>query len=497
MKRSKFSLSHYKLLTGVMGALIPICDYEVLPGDSIRQSTSLLIRMTPLVAPVMHPVRIRVHSFFVPYRLIWEDWENFITGGEDGTYTAVPPYATAVQNHNSSTLGDYLGIPPGDYTGLDIDFSRLPVRAYNLIWNEMYRDADLQDAVEISLASGEDTTTPGTLKNVCWEKDYFTTARPWTSKGDEIFIPLGDTAPVIPDPEGAYPTWSYSSSGNRGLNMQSGSSTVIWGGGAPGVDGTAEWANPDLVTDLSSVSGISISDLRNYLALQRFQEARAKFGSRYSEYIKYLVPGIGNLDSRLQEPEYIGGGSATMSFSEILQTESSDASTALGTMAGHGISAIRTRPWTRFFPEHGMVMTLLSVVPKAIYAQQMNRKYFRTTKEEFFQKELQFIGEQPIYNKEVYAFHSEPDEVFGYNQRYDEYRYIPSSIHGDFTNSVANNWHYARIQSGDVALNNDFVECDPAVRPSADQSNDQLYVMANHTIAARRILAKYPTPRTF
>lgn len=492
MKRNKFSLSHYKLLTCDMGELIPLSWYEALPGDTIRQSTSLLVRMTPLVAPVMHPVKVRLHSFFIPNRLLWEDWEDFITGGEDGTYTATPPHFLLNSNIATGTLFDYMDVPAADYTGLSYWISALPFRAYALIWNEIYRDQDLSNKKTISLASGQDTTTSTAILKPAWEKDYFTTARPWTSKGDEVLIPIGTTAPVVPEGtgipsflRGAQSTEIRVISSEDYLRMQAAASGT----------GTLEWEDPHLEADLSAATGISVNDLRNFLALQRFQEARAQFGSRYTEYLKYLVPGIGNLDSRLQEPEYLGGGSSIIAFSEVLQTDN-NSSTDLGTLAGHGITAMRTRPFKRFFPEHGIVMTLLSVIPKSIYMQSMPKKWNRLNKESYFQKELQYIGEQPILNREVYPLHSTPDGTFGYNHRYDEYRYHPSQVAGEFRNSQ-NHWHYGRLFGSDPALNNSFVECYPTKRCSADQTGDCMYIMANQSIQARRILSKWSTPKTF
>lgn len=497
MKRNKFSLSHYKLATCGYGQLIPLTWYEALPGDTIQMRTSLLMRATPLVAPVMHPVRVRLHTWFVPNRLIWEDWENFITGGDDGTFEAAPPVFAASGQILSKSLEDMMGVPVGDYTGNDMLYSALPFRAYNLIYNEHYRDQDLVTELTIDKTSGTDTTTTKAIQRVAWEKDYFTAARPFSSKGNEILIPLGDTAPVIGDI--ATDQQPQFQDGVTNLLLTTTSSQVDevkWNKSGTG-GAQASWQDPKLVADLSAVSGISVNDLRNYLALQRYQEARSQFGSRYSEYIKYLVPGIGNLDARLQEPEYIHGGSSTISFSEILQTQRTDTDqTPLGTMAGHGISAMRTRRARKFCPEHGIVMTMLSVVPKAIYSQQLERKWHRMNKELYFQKELQFIGEQAITNREVYAQHSQPTDTFGYNHRYDEYRYTPSSIAGEFHDDQ-DGWHFARKHSGDVALNKSFIECNPALRPHADQTGDPLYIMAQHSIQARRILSKWATPKTF
>lgn len=497
MKRNKFSLSHYVLSTLKFGYLYPITWFEALPADSIRHRTNLLLRMTPLTAPVMHPVRIRVHNWFVPYRLIWDDWENFITGGSDGKFETQPPTHT-VDTITQGSIQDHMGLPPGDYTGNQLAYSMLPFRAYNLIYNEHYRDEDLIEEVPIATNSGSDLVTSQQLQRVSWEKDYFTSARPWTSKGDDILIPIGESSPVVSNNE---PFQVYSSAlgygDQRNLEYDGSGNLSITGAAPAGVDTLRHGTETGLLADLQNATGISVNDLRNLLAQQRYQEARARFGSRYSEYLKYIAPGIGNLDARLQEPEYLGGGQSMISFSEILQTQSTDTGeTPLGTMGGHAISAMRTRRYTRFIPEHGIIMTLLSIVPKAIYSQQVERKWNRLNKEMYFQKELQFIGEQAITNREVYSLHSAPQQVFGYQMRHDDYRYIPSRIAGEMRNE-ADNWHYARIHAADVGLNKSFIECNPANRPSADQTGDEVYLMSNHSIQARRILAKWPTPRTF
>lgn len=481
MKRSKFSLSHYHLLTADMGKLIPLTWYEALPGDTIQQSTQMLIRMAPMVAPVMHPIRLRIHHWFVPMRLVWEDFEDFITGGPDGNFTAAFPKFVIDTTVAKGSLLDYLGFPTGDYSGNNAYANACPVRALNLIFNEFYRDQDLVDERAVSLASGDDTTTDMTIPSVAWEKDMFTTARPWPSKGDEIYLPLGGSAPVISD--GALSTAGQTAVSTADANAPSGS-PYDWG--------------DHVYADLSQATGITVNELRNYLALQRYQENRARFGSRFSEYLQYLIgPGYKAQDARLQEPEYLSGGRQQIQISEILQTSRSDAGESpLGTMAGHGIAGLRDNRYRRFIPEHGIIMTLMSVVPKAMYQNAVPRKWHRATKESWFQKELQFIGEEEIANREVYNLHSDPFGVFGYTPRYESYKWEPSQVSGDFRDSL-NHWHLAREFASDVALNSSFIECNPSKRIFADTQGQPLWIMANHSIQARRILQKWAKPRTF
>jgi hypothetical protein len=481
MKRSKFSLSNYKLLSADMGELVPIGLTEVLPGDTIQQATSALVRVSPLLSPVMHPVHVRIHHWFVPHRIIWDRWEDFITGGPDGFDDSEFPTITMPSGGGAAvgSLADYLGVPTGVNS---LEVSALPFRAYGLIWNEWYRDQDLQTKLNVSLESGNDTSTNTALQNCAWEKDYFTSARPWTQKGPEVTLPLGTSAPI-----------SY---GNN-LNNQV---TVNDINGVPrglSTDANGLFVNTGLSTvgdfplyaDLTDASAASVNSLREAFAIQRYEEARARYGSRYTEYLRYL--GVRSSDARLQRPEYLGGGKQTIQFSEVLQTgvtTDGDDQEGVGNLKGHGIAALRSNRYRRFFEEHGYIITVMSVKPKTIYSQGLPRTWNRRTKEDFFQKELQHIGQQEVLNKELYASHSSPDGVFGYQDRYDEYRRTESTIAGEFRTTL-DYWHYARIFGSQPALNGDFIKAVPTKRVNAVQSEDVLWIMANHSIQARRLVS--------
>jgi hypothetical protein len=486
MKRSKFSLSNYKLASMNMGNLVPIGISEVLPGDTFQHSTSALIRCSPLLAPVMHPVRVSLHHWYVPTRIIWEDFEDFITGGPDGMDASAYPTITFSGGSQVGIghLGDYLGLP----TGVDITVSALPFRAYNLIWNEWYRDQDLDNEAPISYASGADATTNVDLERAAWEKDYFTSARPWEQKGPSITVPLGTTAPVHGD--GQIP--QVISAGdltprNLSVNGTLAGKPVVPAGSTEAGHNDMQFASQTgLITDLSSASGVTVNILREALALQRYEEARARYGSRYVEYLRYL--NVRSSDARLQRPEYLGGGRQTIQFSEVLQT--GEGTNPVGELRGHGVAAMRSNRYRRFFEEHGHVITLMSVRPKTIYQDGVARMWSRDVKEKYWQQELQHIGQQEILNKEVYAAHTTPEGTFGFQDRYDEYRRQESTVAGEFRNSTLNYWHFARQFGSDPALNATFVRCTPTERTFAVPSEDVLYVMANHSIQARRLVAK-------
>lgn len=471
MKRSKFSLSHTRLLTCDMGELIPIGCIEVLPGDGIQQTASALVRCSPLLTPVMHPVDVRIHHWFVPYRLVWEDFESFITGGPDGNDASVYPTITFAGGVAASGLGDYLGIPPSVANTV---VSALPYRAYAMIWNEWYRDQDLQTALTVDVTSGDDTTTNTVLQNCGWEKDYFTSARPWEQKGPSISIPLGTSAPVTIAETGPTP-------GARTIQRE------VAGSGATAIVIGAGTANAELAwtADLSAATAANVNLLREAFALQRFEEARARYGSRYVEYLRYL--GVRSSDARLQRPEYLGGGRDTIQFSEVLS--SNGASTGnLGQLGGHGISAMRSNRYRRHFEEHGAIISVMSIRPKTIYLQGLPRFWNRRTKEDFWQQELQHIGQQEVLNKEIYLAHATPEGTFGYQDRYDEYRRQESWISGNFRSSLTT-WHFGRSFASDPALNATFVKCVPSEVPFAASSADVMWIQVRQSIQARRLVA--------
>lgn len=499
MKRSKHSLSHYKLTSLKMGQLVPVGLVHVNPGDTFQHATSALLRCTPLVTPPMHPVHVKLHHWFVPHRLVWDNFQDFITGGPDGMDASVFPTITFPKaSLLPDTLMDHLGITVATGgTVNDLTVSALPFRAYALIFNEWYRDQDLVTKLVISKAAGNDTTTSTTLQNSAWEKDYFTTSRPWTQKGPVVTIPLTGTAPLLGISIADGTALGAPGVQTRGTTA-AGDRTAGGGHGTfntPFFDAQAgtpigAGIRPQLFADLSGATATDIDTLRKAFAVQRYEEARARYGSRYTEYLSYL--GVRSSDARLQRPEYLGGGKQTIQFSEVLQTggTSTGASTGVGTLAGHGISAMRSNRYRRFFEEHGYVISLMSVVPRTIYAQGIDRHWYYSVKEDFWQKELEHIGQQQVNLGEIYGDTATPKNVFGYNDRYDEYRRMESRIAGQFRITLLNNWHFARIFGSAPTLNASFVVSDPTFRPFADQTNDNILAMISHSIQARRLVSK-------
>lgn len=496
MKRAKHSLSHYKLFSGDLGELIPCAAVEVLPGDSIQHATNALVRAAPLLSPVMHPVNVTISHWYVPNRLIWDNWEPFITGGPDGLNASVHPTINIAGRSGTGvgTLSDYFGIPTDIQAGRTVN--ALPFRAYALIFNEWFRDQDLVSAVPLSTADGADATTNITLQNGAWPKDYFTSARPWEQKGPAITVPLGTTAPImgigIETGSTAAAAGAITRTTNAAHDMPSG--TPIWDSSAAApvrinvkgqvasvVDPTTN--RPQIFADLSGASAVTVNVLREALALQRYEEARARYGSRYTEYLQYL--GVRSSDARLQRPEYIGGGTETIQFSEVLQT--AEGSDPVGSLKGHGITSMRSNRYRRFFEEHGWIITLFTARPKAIYASGLQKAWNYATKEDYWQRELEHIGQQEILNREVRAAHASPTGIFGYQDRYQQYRQHWSTIAGEFRTTL-NYWHFARAFSSDPALNADFVKCVPVETPFAVPSEDVLQVMCRHNIQARRLV---------
>ena len=521
-KRSKLNLSNFHNCTLKMGQLYPVNLIEVLPGDTVQLSTSVFMRFAPMVAPVMHPTHMFVHHFFVPSRILWPQFEEFITGGPDGNNADTVPQAILnATNSPVGSLADAFGLPVQMLSGGNqFSVNLLPFLAYYDIWNNYYRDQDLQQEIDWeSFGTSWTSSSPISLLQPCWSKDYFTTSRPWPQKGPQVTIPIDLSA-------GSDPTLTFTGqlangavTGNPRFVTSSpfginGDHAVFVGDnnnyGLAGDDSNSgqipitsmsglSVANTQVTGNVSYNSGtlgtgaISVDDVRQAFALQRFEEHRAMFGSRYEDYLRFL--GVRPQDARLQMPEYLGGFASPVQFSEVLQTSAGETG-GVGDLYGHGIAAARGRRIRRFVPEHGYIMSLMCVRPIPVYAQGIERLWSRETRVDFWQRELEHIGQQEILNKEVYADGTSADgNTFGFQNRYDEYRRGVNVITGEFRTNQ-DFWTMARIFDNRPALNSDFVECLPTDRifQVGEQKSDQVYAMVKNNIIARRLVSKNGNP---
>ncbi len=482
LKRFNHDLSFMHNLSADMGYLVPIAAVDVLPGDQFQHATSLLARVAPLAKPVMHPVEIRVHNWYVPNRIIWDEWEDFIT--EADTQLTYP--TNTITSAAAGVLYDHMGCEP--VVGSQQD--ALPVRAYNKIWNEFYRDQDLSFPRNDNAAD---------LAKIAWGKDYFTTARPSRQTGSSVEVgfnqgsaPVDGIGIIQPPVASQNLTWRETDKGSpttgdawKGWNQSPTSTgdmrTVI--GEDPDRPGY-----PNIRADLSQATGgIDINDLRRAVAMQRIAEARSMYGSRYVDYLKYY--GINPSDGRLDRPEYLGGGKQQISFSEVLSNSVVSGNDDPGQLFGHGIAGMRSRRYRKTFEEHGWMLSLLSVRPVGIYQTGIPRKFSRREPQDFWHRELELLPWQAIPQTEIYGSGNSAT-TFGYTPRYDEYRETQNYVSGTFRGGTEEDWTLARKFTSTPSLNQTFITCDPSDRIYQDTSMPELLITANHTIKAKRLVSK-------
>lgn len=475
--RSVFNLTYEKKFTADMGQLIPVMCDEVVPGDVFKIGSQAVIRFQPLVAPIMHEIAMTVHYIFVPYRLLWDEWENFITGGPDGDDTSVLPTWTPTDpaGFAPNSLWDYLGFPPNVLpTGcLPLDFPR---RAYNLTWNTFYRDENLQDEVPL---------TNEAILNRCWTKDYFTSALPWQQRGTAPALPItGTTSAHWPA------TLMVNGTGDGSFGVKHGNDPHFYSTNADIRNNTLNALNTNTV-DLSTASSFDIADLRLAFQIQKWMERNARAGVRYTEFLRAHF-GVSPRDDRLDRPEYIGGSKSPIIISEVLQTSSTDAITPQGNLAGHGLSVNEAFCGSYHVQEYGLILGLFSVMPRPSYQQGINRQWLRRTRYDFFFPEFQNLSEQAIENVEIMALDGDESHnvgIFGYQGRYDEMRYKPNMVVGEMRDTF-DYWHLGRIFDAltPPVLNADFVSCVPSKRVFAVQDVPVLMVQFANIIKAFRPL---------
>lgn len=485
-----FDLSHEKKLSTQMATLTPFYLEEVVPGDKFRMRSEFLVKLAPMTAPVMHRINVYTHFFFVPNRLTYGEWETFITGGEDGKQTPSFPVLNLTDAYKGylgeGSLADYLGIPP--YTGSatitnPLQVSALPFRAYQLIYNEYYRDQNLTAKIPITKNSTVDAGEYDALltrRNRAWEKDYFTSALPWSQRGGDVSIP---SSLELGPPAVVYQNGSvYTPSISEPLQV--------------GTDGDFESATTGLPLQLDTRAtvDITVNELRKAVRLQEWLEKNARAGSRYIEQILSHF-GVRSSDARLQRPEYLGGGKSPVVISEVLSTFNNE--TVPGAeMYGHGVSAGSNHSFSKYFEEHGYVIGIISTLPKTAYQQGIEKTWLKRDKFDFFWPEFAQLGEQEVLNKELYHDWENPGtELFGYQSRYSEYKFKNSMVHGEFR-SVLDNWHMGRKFTTAPALNTAFVTADPTHRIFADtvESDHKLFIQIYNDVKAIRPMPIFGTP---
>ncbi|AXH73153.1 MAG: major capsid protein [Microviridae sp.] len=514
LRRHTHDLSYTNTLTAKAGILVPCGHTEILPGDTFNMKTSALIRVQPLNKPLMHEVECRVHHWFVPNRILWGGWEDFITGVTDHVTTPIP--VQVPQSLPNFEIYEHCGGATGV---VGMAFHSFINQGYNKIWNEFYRDQEVQTELsEAQIASS------GTLQNICWNKDYFTTARKSPQLGSSVQIPIGldglipvrgigwaggDSLPTATPTsvdnfldsafEAANKTddgrqaWVYSDQTNPSLGPR----LQLEAQQAAGTSRTPK--APRIYADTSSTgSGININVLRGAMASQRIAEARALFGTRYTDYLAYY--GVKSSDARLQRPEYLGGWSKRINFSEVLTTDTG--TTGAGQLYGHGIAHKSGGRFRKMFEEHGTLWSLLSIRPLAVYQQGKPRKFSRRSPLDYWSREFENTPWQSIQQSEIYSTvansrHANPsDPTWGYTSRFDEYRESHNIISSDMRQDAAASpdiadYHWARyFDSAISSVDPTFVKCDPNARIFQDTSGPQFLIHMTHDIKAKRLVSK-------
>lgn len=475
IQRSVFDRSHGYKTTFNEGYLIPFYVDEVLPGDTINLRASLFGRLATPIVPIMDNMFLETFWFYVPNRLVWNNWER-MNGAQDNPGDSIDftvPQVKTTSGFAIQSIYDYMGLPT-QVSNLSV--SCLPLRAYNLIWNEWFRDENLQDSVTVEKGD-TDSESNYTLLKRCKRHDYFTSALPWPQKGEGVEVPLSAT--IVG--EGSLPlTISNSFSGrlDNGYTLNgfssSGSSVNFTTQGSSSGSFSLSSSSTLNISDVAehlqlsnaTQSPLTINGLRQAFQIQKLLERDARGGTRYTEILRSHF-GVVSPDARLQRPEYLGGSSTRININPVEQTSSSNDTTPQGNLAAFGTLSDRFHGFTKSFVEHGIIIGLVNVRADLTYQQGLSRMWSRKTRYDFYYPVLAHLGEQTILNKEIYAQGTEDDDkVFGYQERYAEYRYFPSMITGKFRSTDPQSldvWHLSQKFENLPVLNDEFIQDNPPI----------------------------------